>query len=275
MCPNCRAFIDPSARVCPYCEVQLGARAIDVRSPADVAGGLIPHARFTTTMILVVNLALFAATVIADMNRGRGDSLMSVHGVTLFQFVAKWNEAILAGQYWRLITAGFLHGGLMHFIMNSWALMDLGAQVEELYGSARLLVFYFVATLFGFAASALWSNSLSVGASAGIFGLIGAMIAVGVRSNTPMGSAIRGAYIRYAIYGLLLGLLPGLAIDNAAHIGGLAGGFVTAYFAREPLRVLGPTPLRERIWNGVAGLCLLLTAFCFLRMFLMMSAYGR
>lgn len=275
MCPNCRAFLEPSDRVCPYCDVQLGARAVDVRNPADIAGGLIPHARFTTTMILLVNVALFAATVIADMNRGRNDSIMSVHGLTLFHFGAKWNQALAAGQWWRLITAGFLHGGLMHFVMNSWALMDLGAQVEELYGSARLLVFYFVATFLGFFASALWSNSLSVGASAGIFGLIGAMIAMGVRHNTELGSAIRGAYIRYAIYGLLLGLLPGLAIDNAAHIGGLAGGFATAYLAREPMRLPGPTPRRERIWNGIAGVCLVLTAYCFIRMFLWMAATGR
>ena len=88
-----------------------------------------------------------------------------------------------------------------------------------------MIVFYFVATVVGFYLSAVWSAGLSVGASAGIFGLIGAMIALGVRHRAhPMGAAIRSLYIRWAMYGLMMGLLPG--IDNAAHIGGLVGGFV-------------------------------------------------
>ena len=61
-----------------------------------------------------------------------------------------------------------------------------------------------------------------MGASAGLFGLIGAMIALGVTHRSAVGDAIRGLYVRWAIYGLLFGLLPGLHVDNAAHIGGLA-----------------------------------------------------
>lgn len=271
MCPNCRAFIEPSTKTCPYCEVQLGQRIVDARSPSDIAGGLIPHARFTTSMILLVNGALFAATVVASMQAGNNSALFSVDGTTLLQFGAKVNRFIAGGQWWRLITAGFLHGGLMHILMNSWALMDLGAQVEELYGSARLLVFYFVATALGFLASAYWSSALSVGASAGVFGLIGAMIAVGLRHKTALGAAIRGMYVRWAVYGLLLGLIPGLRVDNAAHIGGLVGGFAVAYFAGEQPIPGGPLPLKERIWQGLAGVCLVLTAYCLLRMFLWYS----
>jgi len=274
MCPNCRAFIEPSDRVCPYCDVPIGPRVIDVRSPADIAGGLIPQARFVTMMILLVNLSLFAATVLYDMQAGRGDALSDIDGRTLFQFGAKWNPAILQGQWWRLITAGFLHGGLLHILMNSWALMDVGAHVEETYGSPRLMVFYLLATILGFFASAWWSNSLSVGASAGLFGMIGAMIAVGVRHNTSMGSEIRGLYIRWAIYGLLIGLLPGLRVDNAAHIGGLVGGFVCAYLAGEPPPPGGPPPLKERLWQYAAWGSLLLTAYAFVKMFLWM-AYGQ
>lgn len=271
MCPNCRAFITSSDKVCPYCDAQVGARAVDVRNPSDILGGFIPHARFTTVMILMVNSVLFAATVLSEMQQGRGDAVLSLNGRTLFQFGAKWTQAIVLGQWWRLVTAGFLHGGLLHILMNSWALMDLGAQVEEIYGSARLLVFYFVATVCGFFASTFWSSSLSVGASAGIFGLIGAMIALGVRHNNPLGSAIRGLYIRWAIYGLLFGLLPGLQIDNAAHIGGLAGGFVAAYASGEQGQ---PGTPKEKFWQAVAGVCLVITAYCFLKMFLWMRFSG-
>ena len=60
-------------------------------------------------------------------------------------------QAIFLGQWWRLVTAGFLHGGLFHILMNSWVLFDLGAQVEQVYGARRMLVFYFVSTVGGFA----------------------------------------------------------------------------------------------------------------------------
>lgn len=268
MCPSCRAFVEDGVSKCPYCEQQLGPRAVDERQPRDIAGGLIPHARFTTMMILMVNSALFVATVLYGMNQGNEGSVLGLSGPVLFQFGAKWSPAIFAGQWWRLVTAGFLHGGLLHIAMNTWALMDLGAQVEEIYGSSRLLVFYFLATIFGFLASTYWSASLSVGASAGIFGLIGAMIALGARHNTALGSAIRGLYIRWAIYGLLFGLLPGLAVDNAAHLGGLAAGFAAAYLAGEPGR---PGSLSEKIWHAGSALCLIVTGYCFLKMFLWFS----
>ena len=61
MCPNCRAFITADDKVCPYCDAQVGARVIDRRMPDDLLGGWIPHARFTTVMILLLNAGLFIA----------------------------------------------------------------------------------------------------------------------------------------------------------------------------------------------------------------------
>jgi rhomboid protease GluP len=148
-------------------------------------------------------------------------------------------------------------------------LFDLGAQVEATYGGSRLIVIYFLATVFGFLASTFWSSALSVGASAGIFGLIGAMIALGVRHQTSaLGVAIRGMYVRWAIYGLLFGLLPGLHIDNAAHIGGLAAGFAVAYVAGTPRIEIAWS---ERFWRGAAAACLVLTAASFMMMYLWFS----
>src|SRR5205814_1406380 len=146
----------------------------------------------------------------------------------------KFPRSILgAGQWWRLITAGFLHGGLIHIGMNSWVMYDLGAQVEQVFGPARLLVIYFCATVGGFLASTFWSNALSVGASAAIMGLIGAMIALGMMHQSAVGDAIKRVYVRYAIYMVIFGLLvPN--IDNAAHLGGLATGFVVAKLAGLP-----------------------------------------
>jgi rhomboid protease GluP len=263
MCPQCRAFITTSDRVCPYCQAVVGPRAVERRSPADIAGGLIPHARFVTSMILVVNFGLYLATALYSATAGNPSGWMDPDGATLLRFGAKRGPEILwLGQYWRLITAGLLHGGVFHIFMNSWVLYDLGAQVEEIYGASRLIVIYFVSTLLGFTASLFWAPmSLSIGASAGLFGLIGAMIALGMRDKSYVGSAMRGVYIRWAIYGLVIGFLPFFAIDNAAHLGGLAGGFGTAFVAGTPRLREG---FIEQVWRFASIACLLATAACVL-----------
>ena len=264
MCPHCRAFITTKDRVCPYCNAEVGTRAIDRRSPAPILGGLISHARFTTTIILLINVGIYIATVLASMRAGNSDAFLNIDPDTLLDFGAKFRGYILAGQQWRLVTAGFLHGGLLHIGMNMWVLWDVGAQVEEIYGTARLLVIYWVGSVLGFVFSTLWSPYLSIGASAGLMGLIGAMIAVGVHHRSALGAAIRGQYIRWTIYMLIIGLLPGLHVDNAAHVGGLAGGFGIAYTAGLP-RLEGSWV--ERVWRIVAYLCVLITAVAFFRMF--------
>jgi rhomboid protease GluP len=265
MCPHCRAFITNKDRTCPYCNEPVGARAIDRRTPAAILGGMIPHARFTTVVILLINFGLFLATVLYSMGAGNGDALWNIDVGTLVAFGAKYNAGLAGGQWWRLVTAGFLHGGLLHILMNSWVLFDLGAQVEEIYGAGRMLVIYFVSSVFGFYVSAVWSAAPSVGASAALMGLIGAMIALGVRHKNPTGSAIRATYLRWAIYVILFGLLPGLHVDNAAHIGGLAAGFGIGYLAGLP-RLEGSWT--ERLWRGAAWVCILLTAVSFLKMYL-------
>lgn len=265
MCPNCRAFVTTRDRVCPYCEAELSARRV-VREPGAILGGLIPQARFVTIVILTLNFGLFAATLVYSLRAG-ASSPMDIDGRTLFQFGAKYRDAILHGQWWRLVTAGFLHGGFFHIMMNSWVLFDLGAQVEEVYGTRRLVVIYFISTVIGFLASTWWSPALSVGASAGVFGLIGAMIAFGVTRGGALGGAVKALYVRWAVYGLLMGLLPFFQIDNAAHLGGLAGGFACGYATGEPRA----GAMSEKVWAAAAAMALLLTAYSFVRMFLWFS----
>jgi rhomboid protease GluP len=269
MCPNCRAFITTHDKVCPYCNEKVGPRAVERRDPGAIMGGFIPHARFVTMIILTINFGLYLATVVFSERAGQG-GFMGVDGQTLLAFGAKYRLAILNyGQWWRLVTAGFLHGGLLHIGMNSWVLFDLGAQVEEVYGAARLIVVYFLATVFGFLLSTFWTAALSVGASAGIMGLIGAMIALGVHNrHSSAGTAVRGMYVRWAVYILIFGMLPGLHIDNAAHIGGLAAGFGAAYLAGTPR--IG-TAVSERLWRGAAAACVVITAASFLMMYLWFS----
>jgi rhomboid protease GluP len=271
MCPNCRAFITSSDRTCPYCDSPVGPRAIDIRDTGQLLAGFIPHARFTTVMILLINLCLYIATAVYSMSSGEG-GFMDVSGRTLWIFGAKVREEILVHhQWWRLVTAGFLHGGILHILMNSWVLFDLGAQVEEVYGPNRMITIYFVSTVFGFLTSTFWTPALSIGASAGLMGLIGAMIAVGTHHRSSLGAAIRGQAIRWAIYIMLFGfLVPG--IDNAAHLGGLTAGFVCAWIAGLPKLVNNWV---ERFWQFAAYTCLGLTALSFLEWFLWFRALGQ
>jgi len=235
------------------------------RLPSDVLGGLIPHARFTTVLILLINTGLYIATAVHSSQAG-GGSAMDIDAATLFDFGAKYRTAIMAGQWWRLITAGFLHGGVLHILMNMWVLFDVGAQVEESFGTSRFLVLYFVANLTAFLASTYWSSALSIGASGAIFGLIGAMIALGVRDGTAYGSAVRRLYMRWAVFALIMSLLPG--IDIAAHVGGLVGGFIVAYVSGTPTY----SPMIERVWKGAAGVAVAVTAVAFVQMFLSLAS---
>ena len=256
MCPNCRAFVTTSDRVCPYCEMKLGPRAIERRAPGDILGGLIPHARFTTVMILLINTALFLAD---SMNPQAG----------LKNFGESLPAPYMQGQWWRLITAGFLHVNTFHILMNSWVLFDLGAEVEQLYGTSRLIVFYFVSTVTGFWTSSHIGHTYSVGASAGIFGLIGAMLAFGVTDRSSLGSAVKSLYVRWAVYGFamsIIGVMMG--VDFWAHVGGFSGGFIAGWLARTPR---ARQMWKETLLRVLAGISMALTALAFGMMYLVMT----
>jgi rhomboid protease GluP len=250
MCPNCRAFVTTDDRVCPYCGIQLGKPAVERRAPSDLLGGLIPHAHFTTIVILLINLGFFAASEL-------GDRYLTIAGL-------KDRNAILQGQWYRLVTAGFFHGGVMHIFFNSWALLSVGSEVETIFGTARFLVFYFVANVCGFLASMYWTPNPSLGASAALFGLIGVMVALGTMAKSSMGDAIRSHYLTWAGYGFIMAvLMPG--IDNAAHVGGFIGGFGAAWLAGMPGRIL--PSWRDNLWRALAVICGILTLLAFAQMF--------
>jgi rhomboid protease GluP len=269
MCPHCRAFITNKDKVCPYCNERVGERAIERRDPTPLLGGLIPNAGFTTFIILFINFGIYVASSIMSMRSGNGN-FINLDGETLFELGAKYNAALAAGQWWRLVTAGFLHGGILHIFFNSYALLDIGSQVEEAFGVSRMLVIYFVSTVLGFYASAMWSASLSVGASAALFGLIGAMLALTIREHRRFG-AYRGYYVRWAIYGVVYAILPGLHIDNAAHFGGFVAGFAIGFVAGTPKLINSWT---ETLWRTGSWICILLTAVSFLKMYLWLTRPG-
>src|SRR5688500_10777274 len=108
MCPHCRAFVSVDDKICPYCDSPLGARAIERRTPTSGAS-FIPAARYTTVVILLLNAGFYAATALYSMKLTNGEAVMDVHPQVLAIFGAKAPELMFgAGQWWRLITAGFL-----------------------------------------------------------------------------------------------------------------------------------------------------------------------
>ncbi len=217
------------------------------RDAGQILGGLIPQARFTTVIILLINTALFLAQ---QMNP------------VLAQAGASGSWHIDHMQPWRLVTAGFLHGGWLHLLMNSWVLFDLGAEVEYLYGTSRMIVYYFISTVCGFLTSSYFGGVPSLGSSAGIFGLLGALVAFGYTDRSSLGAAVKSLYGRWLIYFLVLSFIPG--VDFYAHIGGLVSGFATGYLASTPrARAMG----KEPFIRGAAAVCLLLTCVAFAMMF--------
>ena len=269
MCPNCRAFISSDDRVCQYCGFALTP---PVSQPAsmEAVSGLIPEHAFTTFMLLVINGAVWALSVMLSKQAGNSRALMDIDGDTLVALGAKWSPYIRQdGQWWRLITAGFLHGGLFHILMNGWAMLQLGRQVDIIFGSVRYLIIFFAGTIGGFWLSSVLSpGSLSVGASAGLCGLVGSMIAVGFLSRSSLALEVRHGYVRYAGFVLAFGFISSMLgwwpIDNMAHLGGIGGGFAAAMVIGLPRPVI---PSRDRLWTLAACACVMITAFSFFEMF--------
>ncbi len=176
----------------------------------------------------------------------------------LIEFGAKDRLLIAAGDWWRLVTAAFLHGGYFHLAINMYALWVLGSFCEVLYGRSRFLLVYLGAALGGSVASYYLTPINSVGASGAVFGLLGAALVFGFRhrSQIPalMGKKLRGSLLFWLVVNLTLGtVIP--VIDNWGHLGGLVAGSVLALllgdatFARS-----GPTVFYRGAAGAAAGL---------------------
>lgn len=167
----------------------------------------------------VVTYALIAASVAAfvpSLGSGAGPG-----GNPLAVDFALYGPAVTAGEWWRLITSGFLHYGMIHLAFNMIILVQLGAMLEPTLGRLRFGVLYATALLGGsFGALLLQPGARTAGASGAVFGLMGAAV-VGMRRRgiDPMQSGIGGLL---AINLVLTFLIPGISIGG--HLGGLAGG---------------------------------------------------
>ncbi len=223
VCPGCGRLVDVSERMCPYCG-----------RPAPGMFGFGPVLqRFTggfdlSVVVIGVCIALYVLTLILDP---RG--LFRMAG--MFDILAPTTAALAAlgmtggfamarGQWWTLITAVFLHGSLLHLLFNMAITRQYLPNVVDLYGAARAWVIFLVAGVSGFALSNVAAGVPTIGASGSIFGLLAALIVYGRR--TRQHAVAQQLWMSAGVMFLFGFIMP--SVNNWAHAGGFAGGFIAA-----------------------------------------------
>ena len=146
---------------------------------------------------------------------------------TLIDFGANYILLTKAGEYYRLITSGFLHIGVIHLLLNMYSLYIVGTQVEYFYGKVKYIIIYLFSLIMGslFTVALSSVNTVSAGASGAIFGLLGSILYFGVKYRGYIGNSLVNQIVPVVVLNLIIGFTtPG--IGNAAHIGGLVGGYL-------------------------------------------------
>ena len=214
ICPDCMNAA-PVGFQCPEC-VQEGNKSVrQARTP--IGGEVATQDDLVTKILIGVNALVFLISLAGEGVTAR---------LGLYYFASYQGEpiGIADGEWYRLITASFVHAGLLHFLFNMYALWILGQSLEPVLGRWRFIALYIISALGGSMVSLLYlpPGVASVGASGAIFGLFGAVFVVTRR----FGGDIRGILVLLGINLLIGFVFPG--IDWRAHLGGLVTGAVLA-----------------------------------------------
>lgn len=212
--------------------------------------------------------AFYVATLLVDIPGIGGSglfSLLSPSIKSLFFFGASGAVPVfLYDRWWTILSAGWLHGSLIHILFNMLWVRQLAPLTAELYGGSRMVIIYTVSSAMGFLLSSIMGQwfagipllqgaGFTVGASAAIFGLLGAMVYYGRRGGS---SRIGGQAMTYAVILFVFGFLM-RGVDNFAHLGGFLSGYVMAKW----LDPLESERINHMVW---ALICLVLTALSIL-----------
>lgn len=223
---------------CPEClrEASVGYQCVDcvsagartTRTATTIAGARPPSGRLVVVpLLIVVNAAVFVLTAV------QARSIVNNFLSPVFQDGALYPDAVAVGEWWRLVTSGFLHAGNLfgygpiHLLLNMAALWVLGRDLEPLLGPVRFATVYLVSLLGGSTAVMLAGDG-AVGASGAIFGLFGGIAVVIIRQKLNPGPVLTLLAINIA-----LSFVPGISL--LAHLGGLVvGALVTAVMVYAP-----------------------------------------
>lgn len=181
-----------------------------------------------TTALIAINLAVFAGMVLT------GAGFMDFDPRASYAWGGNYGPATLSGDYWRLVTAGFVHAGLFHFAINMWCLWSLGQLSERLFGKVQTVFIYLLTGVGGALLSiAHEPRHMEVGASGAVFGLAGALLAGVKFGNLSISAAERKSVVSSMIFFVVMNFALGSGVsffganvDNFCHLGGFVTGLL-------------------------------------------------
>ncbi len=176
-----------------------------------------------TYILILINTCFYIFTSLYS------NSFIQMDANVLAYFGGVLKDEIVTGQYYRLFTGIFMHASIIHFLFNNYALYVIGPQIESFYGKVKYLIIYILSGLIGNLLSILFlpSNTVAVGASGAIFGLLGSLLYFGYHYRIYLSSVLKSQIIPLIILNLMIGFMVE-GIDNTAHIGGLIGGILAS-----------------------------------------------
>lgn len=237
VCPSCGSLVGVNDQTCYSCgrvnPGMWGFAPVLRQLGADL--GFVPLVVGTSVVLYVLSL-LGSGRGLTIM--GGGFNILSPGAQSLIAFGASGAYPVFGlGNWWSVLSASWLHGSLLHIVFNMMWVRDIGPSTADVVGPGRTIIIYVISGVCGFLLSSLAGAflpplpllrgaQLTVGASASIFGLLGALVHYGRKSGSSLihGQAKQWALILF-IYGLIM---PG--IDNFAHAGGFIGGYVSSAF---------------------------------------------
>ena len=203
-----------------------------------------------TPILLAANIAIFLLVAVQE------GQIFTIDADTLLRWGGSYSPDVTQGAWWRLITAVFLHGGILHLVFNMLALAMIGPVTERLFGSRVFAVLYALAGIGGAVASEWWQPvSIGVGASGAILGLYGGLVAFLLRRHTTLPRDVVSSLGGGAVSVVLATVITGFTqtyIDNAGHLGGLVAGFA-AGLALTPVDATSTATLPFRRLAAVAA----------------------
>ncbi len=224
LCPSCGRLTNADAPVCLVC----GRRNPGMWGFGGLLGTLFRRWNFTNA-VTAACVALYVISLIFDplaVLRPRGFlEVFSPSADALWALGAAGSIPWRFGRWWTLLTAIYLHGGLLHILFNVLWIRQLGPAVEEIYGPARLVVIFTISGVAGFVVSNSLGVPFTIGASGSIFGLLGAIFAYGRKRGGVFGQMVLQQYGQWALILFIMGFLMD-GVNNWAHAGGFVGGFL-------------------------------------------------
>jgi rhomboid protease GluP len=254
LCPHCSKLISVAEHKCPHCGISRpGARWKNI----PITRGLLQSDQLIKT-IIYANVGMYLISLLMNPTR------MGL-SANPFMFLSPSNGALLllgstgtipidqGHRWWTLVSANYLHGGILHIVFNMIALYQIGPLVLREYGANRLIGLYTLGGIFGFLVSYFAGVRLTLGASAAVCSLIGASLYYGKSRGGTYGQAIYKQISGWVLMLFIFGfMVPG--INNWGHGGGIVGGIFLGYFLGYQERS------RENLFHkSLAGVCVVLT----------------